>query len=270
MGDFFGGNQPPPTQKTTVELSPEQRQIYQYALPYLRDYAATTPQRYQGSTVAGFDPNQVAGQNAVLGAAGTAGDVARGAAGANQFWTGDSPWDPANSPQLRGAIDASTRPIIEAYQEKLLPGIRGEATSTGNFGSSRQGIVEAAAARDTGRAVGDVASKTVQDLYKTNVDAQLKAMGLAPNVAATQFAEGQAISGVGDVRQAMNQAQLNELVQNFFADTGGLDFAKAKDILGLVQGMPGATTVSTGSVPKQSPFQTALSVGSAALPFFFI
>jgi len=47
---------PPPTTSTTVQLSPEQQQMYGMALPYLKDFAGQAPQRYQGSTVADFNP----------------------------------------------------------------------------------------------------------------------------------------------------------------------------------------------------------------------
>jgi len=199
--------------------------------------------------------------------------VANSAAGANQFITGGNFWDPQYNTALQGTIDATTRPIVQNYQEKVLPGIRSDAISSGNFGGSRQGVAEGIAARDTATAIGDTAAKTTEDLYKTNIDAQLKAMGLAPTVESALMAPGQAQSAVGDVQQAMSQAKLNELVQNFFADTGGLDYAKAKDILSLIGGMPGGTTVSTGSVPQPNMFASTLggaasgaALGSAIMP----
>jgi hypothetical protein len=251
-----------PTQKTTVELSPEQQQMYGFAMPYLKAFAAQTPQRYQDSTIAGFNPNQVAGQNQVLGAASGMDEVAKAAAGANKFMTSGNFWDPQYNTALQGTIDATTRPIVQAYNEQVMPAIRNEAVTTGNFGSSRQGVAEGIASRGMQQAVGDTAAKTTEDLYKTNIDAQLKAMGLAPTTAAALAAPGQAVSSVGDVQQSMDQAKLNELVQNFFADTGGLDYAKARDILSMISGMPGATTVSTGSIPQ--PNMAMSTLGGAA------
>jgi hypothetical protein len=262
-----------PTQTTEFKLSPEQQQMYGFALPYLKSFAAQTPERYGGSTIAGFNPNQTGGQQQVLDATGQMAGVANSAAGANQFITGGNFWDPQYNPALQGTIDATTRPIVQNYQEKILPGIRSDAISSGNFGGSRQGVAEGIAARDVSTAIGDTAAKTTEDLYKTNIDAQLKAMGLAPVVQGALTAPGQAQSAVGDVQQAMSQAQLNELVQNFFADRGGLDFAKAKDILGLISGMPGGQTVSTGSVPQPNMAMSTLggaasgaALGSAIMP----
>jgi len=258
----MGGGGQAPTQSTTVKLSPEQEQMYGFAMPYLKAFAAQTPQRYQGSTIAGFNPNQTSGQQQVLDATGNMQGVADAAAGANKFMTSGNFWDPQYNTALQGTIDATTRPIVQAYQEQALPAIRNEAVSTGNFGSSRQGVAEGIATRGMLNAVGDTTAKTTEDLYKTNIDAQLKAMGLAPTVQGALTAPGQATSAVGDAQQSMDQAKLNELVQNFFADTGGLDYAKARDILGMLGAMPGSTTVSTGSVPQ--PNMAMSTLGGAA------
>lgn len=263
----------PPTQSTTVQLSPEQQQMYGMAMPYLKAYAATPPSTYPGSTISGFNPNQTGGQQQVLDATGNMQGVADAAAGANKFMTSGQMWDPKYNPQLQGAIDATTRPIVQNYQEQQLPAIRSDAISTGNFGGSRQGIAEGIAARGESQAIGDTTAKTTEDLYGKNLTAQLQAMGLAPSVMQGLTAPGQAQSAVGDVQQAMSQAQLNELVQNFFANQGGLDYSKAKDILGLVGAMPGSTTVSTGSVPTGSTAMQSLggaaagaTLGSAIMP----
>ena len=67
----------PVSQTTTTELSPEQRQLMNLAMPGVTNYAATVPQRYQGSTVAGFDPSQTAGQEGALQSAGVQTDLLR-------------------------------------------------------------------------------------------------------------------------------------------------------------------------------------------------
>lgn len=269
----MGGSSAPPTTTTEFKMSPEQEQMFGMAMPYLKAYAAQTPQRYGGSTVSDFNANQTGGQQQVLDASGNMQAVADSAAGANKFMTGGSMWDPKYNPALQGTIDATTRPIVQNYQEKVLPGIRSDAISSGNFGGSRQGVAEGIAARDTATAIGDTAAKTTEDLYGKNLTAQLQAMALAPGVTQNLMAPGQAQSAVGDVQQAMSQAKLNELVQNFFADSGGLDYAKAKDILGLVGGMPGGSTVSTGSVPQPNMAMSTLggaasgaALGSAIMP----
>jgi hypothetical protein len=263
---------PQPKQETTYQLSPEQRELMNLAMPGVREFAASTPQRYQGSQVAGFTPEQTQGQELVLGAAPVQGDLARSAAQAHNFYTSGDIWNPASNPNLQGAIDASVRPIYDNLTERALPAIRGEAITTGNFGSSRQGIAEGLATREASRAAGDTASKLAQSQYETNVNAQLKALGLLPTVQAAQTVEGTTVSGVGDVRQSMDQAQLNQQVNAFNFDQMA-PFLQSKEIMSLLQGLPGGTTVSTANTPKANPWMQSLggaasgaALGSAIMP----
>lgn len=268
----MGGSPTQPTQTTQQVLSPEQRELLNITMPTIKQYAATVPQRYQGPTVAGFTPEQTAGQEQVLGAVPSIDQIGANAAKANNFYTSGNIWDPAANPNLKGAIDAATRPITENLLEKALPAIRSGSISTGNFGGSRQGIAEGAAIRGAEQATGDTAAKLVQDLYSTNVGAQQRAIAMAPMVQGAQTTGGTTTSGVGDVRQAMDQARINSGVNAFNFDQYA-PFLNARDILSIVQGLPGGSTVSTGNTPQANPFTQALggaaagaSLGSAIMP----
>ena len=268
-----GGQQPQQTQTTTNVLGPEQKKIFDLAFPKIESYAATVPQRYDGTSIAGFDPNQVAGQEAVLGATGTQQGIVSGGANASNFWTGDNVWDPANNPALSGAVDAATRPISQAYTNEFLPAVRSEAIKTGGLGGSRQGVHEALGAEKAARAIGDTSAKVVQGAYDTNVNAQLKALGLLPQTAQSQTIPGVTQSGVGDVRQSQNQAFLNENIANFNYDQLA-PWLQSKELLSVIQGMPGGSTVSTANNPPQpsgvmqglSGAATGATLGSALLP----
>lgn len=268
----MGGSSTQPQQKTTYELSPEQRELMNLAMPGVRDFAASVPQRYQGSTVAGFTPEQTQGQNMALGAAGTQDAVATNAARAAQFYTSGNVWDPTSNPNLQGAIDSAVRPIYSNLTEKALPAIRSGSIQTGNFGGSRQGIAEAQAIRDTGMVAGETASKLAQGQYQTNVDAQLKAAAMTPIIQGAQTTGATTTSGVGDVRQAMDQAMLNQQVNAFNWDQTA-PFLQSKEIMSLLQGLPGGTTTSTGNTPQPNQAMQALggaaagaSLGTAIMP----
>lgn len=260
------------TTTTQVNLSPEQRELLNIAMPGVRQFAANVPQRYPGSTIAPFTPEQTVGQDLALGAAGNQQDLANNAAGATNFLTSGNIWDPAANPNLRGAISAATRPISENLTESALPAIRGEAVATGNFGGSRQGIAEGLATREASRAIGDTASKVAQGQYETNIGAQLKALGLTPTTQAAQLSPATTVSGVGDVRQALQQALLGEKVGNFnYAQLA--PFLQSQEIIGLLNGLPGGSTTATGTGPKPNALLGALggaatgaSLGSAIMP----
>lgn len=250
-----------PTQTTTSQPSPQAQEIMNLALPGARQFAASVPQRYQGSAIAGFDPAQTQGQSMALGAAGTQGDLARAGAGASNFFLGNDIWNPSSNPALQGAIEAGTRPIMQNLTENQLPALRDEAVKSGNFGGSRQGIAEGIASRGASQAVGDTASKIVQGQYGTNIDAQLKAMGLLPTVQGAQTQPAATTSAVGDVRQSLAQSLLGQQVGNFNYDQLA-PFLQSKELLSLVSGLPGGTTTSTGSTTQ--PNMALSTLGGAA------
>lgn len=267
------GAQAAPTQTTQQVLSPQQTQLMDLAMPGVQQFAANVPQRYQGSTVAPFDPSQTQGQSMALGSAGAQQTIADNAAGTSNFYTGGNIWDPANNPALSGSIDAAVRPINQALTESTLPAIRQDAISTGNFGGSRQGIAEGLASRGASQAAGDAASKIAEQEYQTNVDAQIKALGLTPQTQQAQLAPATTVSGVGDVRQGQTQAGINQDVGNFNYDQYA-PFLQSQEILSLLQGLPGGGTVTTGSTPNSQPgamsalggAATGATLGSAVMP----
>lgn len=260
MGGGSGPQQP--TQTTTQVLSPQQQELMSLAMPSLRQYAATVPQRYDQPTVADFNPTQTTAQQTALGAAGQQANVANNAASAVQNLTSGNIWDPNFNPNLRGAIDAATRPIVDQFTQQIAPAIRSGAVATGGFGGSRQGINETRGAEATARAVGDTSSKLVEDLYKTNLDAQLKAVGLTPTVQAGQLQPAMTAYGVGSDQQAMEQAKINAAVQGFNFDQAA-PFMAGRDIISMLAGMPGGSTTSTANVPQVNPWMQSLG-GAAA------
>ncbi len=269
----MGGTPAPQTQTTKQELSPEQRQLMQLAMPGVTQFAASTPQRYQaGSTIAGFDPSQTAGQTGALNSAGVQTDLARSGAGTSQAWLSPQALDVNNNPGVQGMIDKSTRTINQGLTEQALPAIRDSAERSGNFGSSRQGIAEGLASGRASSAIGDATSGILSKAYDTNVDAQLKALGLLPQTTGVQTQGDLTTSAVGDTRQALAQALLGEQVGNFNYDQMA-PFLQSKEIMSLLTGLPGGSTTTTASGPQKNMLTGALggaasgaSLGSAFGP----
>lgn len=321
-----GGQQQQPTQTTGYQLSPEQRQLMDLAIPGVKEFAAQTPQRYQGETVAPFTPVQQAAQQSAISAAGTQGGIANQAAdvwsgipasltpfsGSSDISISPETWA-KSAPTLDAAISSATRPLYENLTEQALPAIRSAGLASGGLttSGSRQGIAEGLAAGKTARAAGDVAAgmsaaelKQLQDLqnarYGTNVTAEgqrygqnlaalYQTLGLTPTIQAAQTTPAGTLGAVGDVQQAQNQAGINAAQQAFNFDQYG-KYLQSKDILSLIQGIPGGSTVSTANVPQANPWTQALggaatgasigsmfgpigtgvgAVGGAALPFLF-
>lgn len=257
----MGSSPAPQTQSTTYQLSPEQRELMNLAMPGVTQFAASTPQRYQGSTIAGFNQNQTGGQQGALDAAHTQTALANAGAGASASWLNPNTLDVSNSPIVQNNIAAATRPINEQLMQVALPGIRDAATSTGNFGSSRQGIAEGVAIGKAANATKDATTGVVNNAYNQAVEAQLKTLGLLPSTVGTLPQGALTTSAVGDTQQALDQARLSEVVGNFNFDNNA-NYLKSKDIMSLLTGLPGGTTTSTASTPQKNPLTSAL--GGAA------
>ncbi len=263
MFDGGGGSQTV-KQTSTVQLSPEQQELFNLALPALTEFATNPPGAFPGQTLAGFDPAQLAGQQSIVNAAqGGSSQIANAALQASQFFLGPG-LDPQTNPFLQSAIAAATRPISEQLSQTTLPAIRGEAITSGQFGGSRQGIAEGLAAQGASRATGDVAGSLASQGYQAALEAGIRALGLAPATGALQFQPGGALSAVGAERQSQEQAGINAEIQRFMQEQL-LPFLSAKEIAGLAFGFPGATTVSTGTTTGGGTGGIQGALGGAAL-----
>src|ERR1043165_9668285 len=162
---------PPPVQTTTTQLSPEQTELMKLALPGVREFAASTPERYQGSTVAPFDVAQTAGQGMALDAAREQSNLPNSGVNRTHYWLSPGAIDVNSDPRIRSAIDDSVRPITQQLTESILPALRSGSVSNGTFGSSREGIAEGLAAGRASQAAGDTAAKVGETAREANVRA---------------------------------------------------------------------------------------------------
>lgn len=248
-----------PTTTTTPIMSSQQNELLNYLMPQVRQFAATVPQRYTGETVAGFDPAQTEAQRMALSGAQSQDEAAKNALSTYNYYTTGGVWDPSRS-NVGGAIDAAVRPITQQLTESTLPALRGEAITTGNYGGSRQGIAEGLASGRASTATGDTAAKISEDLYRTNVEAELRALGLTPTIQAAQTAGAQTTGAVGDVRQAMAQRYMDEQRSNFYFDQNA-PFLQAQELASIYGVLPTGGVQSVGSVPPTNRLAQAIGGG---------
>lgn len=260
------------TQTNKIELSPEQKEIFGLAMPKIREYASSTPQLFAGSGIAGFNPTQLAGQQAALDAADEAGGLA-GQAGATQAQLLDPEFMLNPNQYLLPAANAVTRMTTENLMENILPGIRSGATATGgqySGGSTRQGIAEGRAIQGSSREISDSLAKMFLQNYQTGLSGLRAAVDSNAGVMRQSLFPASIMQAVGGQQQGMEQAQLDELIQRFYTQQD-LPLLQSQQIMNLVQGMPGSTGVSTvqGAQPKTSGLQQAVGLGMTLLPMMF-
>lgn len=317
--------------KTKTNLTGFQRDLRNATKPLIKRYIKKTSPKGvalpKKPLVEPLNPLQTAGQDqalATVGAqnaiAGNAATAAGGLLAADPSTTGRSTvetWSdpnagatdfllskvlyPETNPALQGAITAATRPITEQLLEEALPAVRSGAYTTGNFGSSRQGIAEGLATGKAARAVGDTAANVanagyqsglnamtsaygnlldastsaygtkqnaLSNLYSNNLNAKLNALGLTPQVQGAQLTGALTTSGVGDVQQAAAQKARDEATyRKLYGQMAPLN--SAESLLALAGAVPGGSTTVTGPSGGTSLPQGILggaSLGAALLP----
>src|SRR3990172_9544753 len=134
--------------------------------PYLKELFAEAQRLYgagEFGRTAGFTRDDMMGREGMRGAAGRIDQLTGKATGA---WEGalNAP-DLKNNPYIQDYINASLNPIQKRLQEDILPGIRGDALSSGMYGGSRQGVGEGNAVAGFAREAGDTTAKINMSAY---------------------------------------------------------------------------------------------------------
>lgn len=228
------------TQKTVNEPS-------KLAKPYLEDILKRGSANSQvektffpGQTFAGFDPSQIAGQDALLGfAQGGAQDLYNNTYGAYNNILAQA--DP-NSQATQGLVNAAIDPVQQRLQMDVLPGLRNRGVASGNFGGIRQELGEQQALGQFGREAGNVAAGVIGQ----GQNRALQALGQAQSIGQLGMLPGQIQQGVGAQRQQQAQAGITEDIARYNFEQTEAD-QRLGGFANLVGGLPlGSTSTQTG------------------------
>ncbi len=266
----MGGSAQPAstTQTTKTELSPEQKQIFDLAMPYAKQYAETPTQQYAGTGIAGFTNPELAAQQKLLNQSSGAGGALAGQAATAQGVMLDPTkmLDVGNNEYVKGMMAANADVVRRNLMESALPQVVTGATQAGGMysgGSSREGIAQGQAIGRAATALADANAGTLMDAYKSGLSTMTNAVQNNAGVQAQQLFEPSVMSAVGEQQRSMEQAQLDEQIRKFYTGQS-LPFLKAQELMSFLNGMPGATTTSTatGTTPQANPLMTALGGGA--------
>lgn len=154
------------------------------------------------------------------------------------------------SPYLQQQIEASTRPILQQYEQTTLPGISSLYSRAGRYGSGAMERAVGTATEATGRALGDVASSLAfQDYAAQQARQQQAAMALpqmatlAPQIYAQQFLPSTQLAQVGAQREAIAAQPLQEQIQRFQFEQQA-PVSQLQSFLSSVYGTPMASAIS--------------------------
>jgi hypothetical protein len=139
--------------------------------------------------------------------------MAQQAALANQFGL-MQPQMLSQNPYLAGATEAALRPVYGQAQGLLQQARRG-ATQAGQLGGTRQAILEQGVISDYLQKAGDISSQMYSKAYQDAVEAQQRAISLAPSVMQMGLAPAQTLGQVGLAEQARQQQAIDEARARF-------------------------------------------------------
>lgn len=267
-----GGGGGSMTQTSKVELNPQQTKLFDLAFPKAEQYAQKDLQVYPDSSVVGFNPLEEQAQALTSGTvAPTVGALAGQSAQANSLLANPN-FMLAPNQYVQQAADATKQQVTNNLMEQVLPGIRqGDMAAGGLYsgGSSRTGIAEGLAIGKTNQGL----SNAIADMYYKNYLQGLSGMGDAvnrmPGVIQQQSAAPSILSNVGAQQRMMEQTLLDEKVNKFYTQQS-LPFLQAADVIGLVNGIPGATTTSNvqGAQPRSNGLMQGLGLASTMAGLF--
>lgn len=247
---------PPPTTTTQTQEAPE---FLQPGLEFAageaqRQFEQGPQQFFPGSTVVPFsgqteqalqltEQRALAGSPLVSAAQTTAQDIIQG----RQI-----------NPFLSGAVQSAIAPIGQQFQEQILPDIRSSFASLGRSGGGREEAALQNAIRGFGRGVGEIGGQLAFGAAESEANRQLTATQLAPGLANQDFADINRLLGVGQTRESLERAQLQEEISRFQfeqqAPGAGLNQLIAQ-LTGLGGGL-GTASIQQPGVAQPSKFLT--------------
>lgn len=255
------------TTTSEIKLSPEQEALLKPVIPIAQEYVNNPPTLPDYSQISPFNPVQLAAQKQLLGAAGQQSQIAGNAAATNAYLMNPNILSPDSNPALQATIDAAIQPIQQQLFTETLPQLGSSAEQAGQYGSSRQGVAEGLATQGAQQAAVNVAAPIANAGYQSGLDAMTKALGLAPQTTTNLTAPAVSVGAVGDVRQQLSQAQLDEQAyRDTYAQVA--PFLAAQEVAAMAAGIPGGGTETTAPAPSMNPLTTAMGGMALASSLF--
>lgn len=256
MGSIFRGSSGSGgTQQVVQSTNPPD-----YLAPYLtnaaqesqRVYQSGTPNLYPGQMYATTDPATTQAINALeLRALSGSPLEQTGVDVINR--TAQGAFLNAN-PYFGGAMEAAARPVINQFNEQILPGISSQFSRSGRFGSGAQQRVTNQATDQLTRNLADATTKASFENYNTERARQQLAAQQLPSLADRDFNRIQQLATVGASREAIAQQPIDEARMRYEyaqnAPQQSLD-AYINRLRGV--GSNYGVTTSTSPLPRTNP-----------------
>jgi hypothetical protein len=219
MGDIFGGgsepsgtqviqqsNEPWSGQKTHLEgLFKRAEEQSNTPLEYFPQ-STVVPFAPQTETALGMMENRAIGGSPVL----QAGQEATRAAASGEML--------GPNPYFDETVQAAIRPLERSWNENVMPGINATFSGSGRYGSGAHQRAMDSAGQSFAETVGDISGGLAYQNYADERTNQMGAAALSPSMAAADYSDIAALQQVGQTREGLAGAQLQEQIDRFNFD----------------------------------------------------
>ena len=242
-----GSSQPSGQTVTTTNQDP-----WSGLQPYLgyglgeaqRQYQSAPQEFYPHSTVAPQSADTITAQNLIRDRA-IGGNPLNQAAQTAALDTLSGSW--LGGPRFTEMYNAAVRPATQQFTEQVLPGITSQFARSGRLGSNAQTLATERATEAFGRGLADVGAQQ----YAAERARQNQMIGMAPQLAATDYADPARLAAIGATQGAQSQRELADKVARF-----GFYQQRPRNMLdayiGQIRGMP----IAGGQTQVAQPYFT--------------
>ena len=159
----------------------------------------------------------------------------------------------AGNPYFQGAVNAATRPVIDAYNNTVMPGLDSNFSGAGRYGSGAHAMASSDAGNNLMTQVGDISSQMAYNNYADERQNQIRGMLFAPELANQDYIDINALGQAGEGFDQYNQALINADLQKFNYDQSK-DWNYLNDYIGLLNGAVGGSTTTTAPIQRPNVF----------------
>jgi len=206
-----GSNQPSGQTVTTTNQDPWSglQPYLGYGLGEALNQYQTAPQEFfPRSTVAPQSADTIASQNLIRQRA-LGGNPLNQMAQQGAMDTLSGSW--LGGPRYQEMYNAAVRPAMQQFTEQVLPGITSQFARSGRLGSNQQQLATERATESFGRGLADVGAQQ----FAAERARQNQMIGMAPQLAATDYADPARLGAIGLAQGAQAQQRIADEVGRF-------------------------------------------------------
>jgi K+-transporting ATPase c subunit len=232
-GGGGGGQQ---TSKTSSELDPTVRPFVEYGLQEAKGlYKTPGPSYFPGQTYISPSAQTQASLQAAEQRA-LAGSPLTQAAQQQQLGTIGGQYLSAGNPYLTQALAGPTQQATQAYNDAI-KAAQGTASMAGRYGSGVSADIQNRAAQTLSNTLANKYGELAYGNYQTERARQEAASGLAPQMAAADYADIQQLANVGKTAEGYQQTALQSAIDRYNYEQN-LPYQKLASYLGAAYGAP--------------------------------